>query len=67
MVVSFASRRLIFVTAAPALMLGADVGTTLAAQVLSFDLGWVSPAWSPSCRARTGDADISAGSPSASA
>ena len=24
-------------------MLGADIGTTLAAQVLSFDLGWVSP------------------------
>ena len=44
MVVSFASRRLIFVPAALALMLGADVGTTLAAQVLSFDLGWVSPA-----------------------
>ncbi len=24
-------------------MLGADIGTTIAAQVLSFDLGWVSP------------------------
>ena len=24
-------------------MLGADVGTTIAAQVLSFDLGWLSP------------------------
>ena len=44
MVVSFASRRLTFVPAALALMLGADVGTTLVAQVLSFDLGWVSPA-----------------------
>ena len=44
MTVSFATRNLIAVTAALAVMLGADVGTTLVAQVLSFDLGWLSPA-----------------------
>ncbi|MDP6709501.1 MAG: Na/Pi cotransporter family protein, partial [Alphaproteobacteria bacterium] len=45
MAVSFASRNLIAVAPALAVMLGADVGTTLAAQVLSFDLGWLSPAF----------------------
>ena len=40
---SFASRGLIPLSIALAIMLGADVGTTIAAQVLSFDLGWVSP------------------------
>ncbi len=40
---SFAGRGLIPLSIALAIMLGADVGTTIAAQVLSFDLGWVSP------------------------
>ena len=26
-----------------AIMLGADIGTTLVAQVLSFNIGWLSP------------------------
>ncbi len=43
LVSSFAGRGLIALPIALAVMLGADVGTTLAAQVLSFDLGWVSP------------------------
>jgi phosphate:Na+ symporter len=40
---SFASRGLIPLSIALAVMLGANVGTTLTAQVLSFNLGWVSP------------------------
>ncbi|MGD9879579.1 MAG: Na/Pi cotransporter family protein [Reyranella sp.] len=40
---SFAGRGLIPLSIAFAVMLGADVGTTIAAQVLSFDLGWMSP------------------------
>lgn len=40
---SFAGRGLIPLSIALAVMLGADVGTMIAAQVLSFDLGWVSP------------------------
>ena len=40
---SFAGRGLIPLSIALAVMLGADVGTTIAAQVLSFDLGWLSP------------------------
>ena len=40
---SFAGSGLIPLSIALAVMLGADVGTTVAAQVLSFDLGWVSP------------------------
>jgi len=40
---SFAGRGLIPLSIALAVMLGADVGTTIAAQILSFDLGWVSP------------------------
>ena len=43
LVSSFAGRGLIPLSIAFAVMLGADIGTTLAAQVLSFDLGWVSP------------------------
>ena len=43
MTVSFAARNMIAVAPALAVMLGADVGTTLVAQVLSFDLGWLSP------------------------
>ena len=43
LVSSFAARGLIPLSIAIAVMLGADIGTTMAAQVLSFDLGWVSP------------------------
>lgn len=43
LVSSFAGRGLIPLSIAFAIMLGADIGTTVAAQVLSFDLGWVSP------------------------
>lgn len=40
---SFAARSIITITGAIALMLGADVGSTLAAQALSFDLSWLTP------------------------
>jgi phosphate:Na+ symporter len=40
---SFAGRGLIALPVALAVMLGADVGSTIAAQVFSFDIGWVSP------------------------
>ncbi|HJQ59683.1 MAG TPA: Na/Pi cotransporter family protein, partial [Vineibacter sp.] len=40
---SFAGRGLIALPAALAVMLGADVGSTVAAQVFSFDIGFVSP------------------------
>lgn len=43
LVSSFASRGLVPLSIAFAIMLGADIGTTIAAQILSFDLGWVSP------------------------
>jgi len=43
MVASFASRGLIATAPALAVMLGADVGTTLVAQVLSFDISLLSP------------------------
>ena len=43
MITSFAGRQLVKVAPALAIMLGADVGTTLVVQVLSFDLSWVSP------------------------
>jgi phosphate:Na+ symporter len=43
LVSSFAGRGLIPLSIAFAIMLGADIGTTIAAQILSFDLGWVSP------------------------
>lgn len=38
---SFAGRALIAPAAALAVVLGADLGSTIAAQVLSFDLGWL--------------------------
>lgn len=41
---SFAGRGMITGAAALAIMLGADVGTTIVVQALSFDLGWLSPA-----------------------
>lgn len=40
---SFAGQGLIATTAALAVVLGADVGTTIVAQVLTFDLSWLSP------------------------
>jgi phosphate:Na+ symporter len=43
MVAAFASRGLIATALALAVMLGADIGTTLVAQVLSLDLSWLSP------------------------
>jgi phosphate:Na+ symporter len=42
-VASFAGRKLIALPVALAMMLGADLGSTVAAQVLAFDLGMVSP------------------------
>ena len=42
--VSFASRGLVAVGSGLAIMLGADVGSTLVVQVLSFDISWLSPA-----------------------
>lgn len=41
---SFAGRGLVAASAGIAVMLGADVGTTLVAQALSFDLSWLAPA-----------------------
>lgn len=41
---SFAARSIITVSAAIAVMLGADVGTTIAAQFMSIDLRWLAPA-----------------------
>ena len=40
---SFAGRGLISLSIGLAVMLGANVGTTLTAQILSFPLGWISP------------------------
>jgi phosphate:Na+ symporter len=40
---SFAGQGLIATTSALAVVLGADVGTTIVAQVLTFDLSWLSP------------------------
>ena len=40
---SFAARNVITITSAIAVMLGADVGTTLAAQIISFDIKWLVP------------------------
>lgn len=42
-VASFSGRRMISGAAALAVMLGADVGTTLVAQLLTFDLSWMMP------------------------
>lgn len=41
---TFAARGLLTVMAGLAIMLGADVGSTLVVQVLSFDITWASPA-----------------------
>ena len=43
MAASFASRGAVSTAAALAIVLGADVGTSLVAQVYSFRLGWLSP------------------------
>ena len=43
MVSSFASRNIIALPAAIAVMIGADLGTTLAVQVMSLDLKWLMP------------------------
>lgn len=43
MTASFASRGLVAAGPALAIMLGADVGTTLVAQLFSFDIEWLSP------------------------
>ena len=40
---SFAARNVITITGALAVILGADVGTTLAAQVMSMDMSWLMP------------------------
>ena len=40
---SFGGRRMIAVPAGLALMLGADVGSTIVVQVLAFDVSWMSP------------------------
>jgi len=40
---SFAARNVITISSAIAVMLGADVGTTLAAQIISFDIKWLVP------------------------
>lgn len=40
---SFAARGIISIMSGVAVMLGADVGTTLAAQLLSFDMKWLIP------------------------
>jgi len=42
-ITSFTARGMVAVSGAVAFMLGADVGTTIAAQVLSFDLGFLTP------------------------
>jgi phosphate:Na+ symporter len=64
---SFAARGLMDLVPAPAVMLGANVGTTLIVQVLSFNVSAVAPVlflmgllafnfgrrtWAPQCRAR---------------
>lgn len=40
---SFASKQMIGTTAGLAVVIGADVGTTLVAQILTFDLSWLIP------------------------
>ena len=47
MTASFAARGLVATAPALAVMLGADVGTSLVAQALSFDLDWLSPLLRP--------------------
>lgn len=41
---SFARKKLIPLAASLAVIIGADISTTLVAQILSFDLSWISPA-----------------------
>lgn len=41
--ISFVQNRLISLATALAVVLGADLGSTLVVQVLSFDIGWLSP------------------------
>lgn len=41
--ISFAKKNLLTLTGALAIMIGADISTTLVAQVLSLDLSWLSP------------------------
>jgi phosphate:Na+ symporter len=43
MISSFSGRGLIATAPALAVMLGADIGTTMVAQLLSFDISWASP------------------------
>ena len=43
-IAAFCGKGIMTVTAGLAVMLGADVGTTLVAQVLTFDLSWLVPA-----------------------
>ncbi len=43
MISSFAGRGLITTAPALAVMLGADIGTTMVAQILSFNISWASP------------------------
>jgi phosphate:Na+ symporter len=42
--ISFAKKRMIGLSAALAVVIGADVSTTLVAQVMTFNLSWLSPA-----------------------
>lgn len=42
-VTSFASKQMISTTAGLAVMIGADISTTLVAQILTFDLSWLMP------------------------
>lgn len=44
-IASFCGQGLLTLSAGLAVMLGADVGTTIVAQVLSFDLRWIAPAF----------------------
>lgn len=41
---SFAKKQVLTLTGALAVLIGADISTTLVAQILSFDLGWLAPA-----------------------
>lgn len=45
LLISFAKSGIVTLSAALAIVIGADVGTTLVAQILSFDLSWLSPAF----------------------
>ncbi len=40
---SFASKKMITTAASLAVIIGADIGTTLVAQILTFDLSWLTP------------------------